>query len=91
MRRLFTLAGILLVAASMAAASFQPESLHYKVMFKWGLINKKAGTATLTLKHAPTLCVAAHRCLRTMGRQDISGTRYPQRVYVLYRHDSVVL
>ena len=53
MRRLFTLAGILLVAASMAAASFQPESLHYKVMFKWGLINKKAGTATLTLKHVP--------------------------------------
>lgn len=28
----------------------QPETLHYKVMFKWGLINKQAGTATLTLK-----------------------------------------
>jgi len=41
------------VAASMAASTFQPESLHYKVMFKWGLINKKAGTATLTLRHAP--------------------------------------
>lgn len=26
------------------------ETLTYKVMFKWGLINKKAGTATLTLR-----------------------------------------
>lgn len=30
-----------------------PESLHYKVMYKWGLINKQAGSATLTLTHAP--------------------------------------
>lgn len=29
----------------------QPETLTYKVMFKWGLINKKAGHATLTLTH----------------------------------------
>ncbi|MDE6207241.1 MAG: DUF3108 domain-containing protein [Muribaculaceae bacterium] len=26
-----------------------PEELHYNVMYKWGLINKKAGTATLSL------------------------------------------
>lgn len=26
------------------------ETLHYKVMYKWGLINKQAGTATLTLR-----------------------------------------
>lgn len=26
-----------------------PETLDYKVMFKWGLINKQAGTATLSL------------------------------------------
>lgn len=30
-------------------SSLEPESLHYNVMFKWGLINKKAGQATLTL------------------------------------------
>ncbi len=27
------------------------EKLHYKVMFRWGLINKKAGEATLSLNH----------------------------------------
>lgn len=31
-----------------------PETLRYNVMFKWGLINKKAGTAALTLSHAPS-------------------------------------
>lgn len=30
-----------------------PETLQYRVMFKWGLINKKAGSATLTLTHGP--------------------------------------
>lgn len=29
----------------------EPETLHYRVMFKWGLLNKKAGTATLSLNH----------------------------------------
>lgn len=29
----------------------EPETLHYRVMFKWGLLNKKAGTATLRLNH----------------------------------------
>lgn len=33
------------------AYSPAPESLKYRVMFKWGLINKQAGTATLTLSH----------------------------------------
>ncbi|MDE6135666.1 MAG: DUF3108 domain-containing protein, partial [Muribaculaceae bacterium] len=28
-----------------------PEDLQYKVMFKWGLINKQAGSAHLSLKH----------------------------------------
>lgn len=30
-----------------------PETLTYKVMFKWGLINKNAGSATLRLQSAP--------------------------------------
>lgn len=33
--------------------NLQPEELHYKVMFKWGMINKQAGSAVLTLKHGP--------------------------------------
>lgn len=45
----------LTVSAQCVSASgnhhFRPETLNYKVMFKWGFINKKAGTATLTLKH----------------------------------------
>ncbi len=35
------------------AVSLQPETLRYDVMFKWGLINKKAGEATLQLEHGP--------------------------------------
>lgn len=31
------------------------ETLHYNVMFKWGLINKKAGEATLSLQHGPDM------------------------------------
>ena len=30
---------------------FEPETLNYKVMFKWGLINKQAGHARLALTH----------------------------------------
>lgn len=54
MRRIFIF--ILSVAASAMAvfsADFQPETLHYKVMFKWGLINKQAGTAMLSLEKNP--------------------------------------
>ena len=32
---------------------FENETLNYKVMFKWGLINKQAGRATLTLRNTP--------------------------------------
>lgn len=32
------------------AFNFQNESLNYKVMYKWGLVNKQAGHATLSLK-----------------------------------------
>ncbi len=40
-------------AADAKAAGLAPETLTYKVMFKWGLINKKAGTARLSLRHGP--------------------------------------
>ncbi len=33
------------------AKEFSPETLRYKVMYKWGLINKKAGDVTITLSH----------------------------------------
>lgn len=33
-----------------SAATFSNETLRYKVMFKWGLINSQAGNATLQLK-----------------------------------------
>lgn len=33
------------------SSKFEPETLRYKVMFKWGLINKQAGSAVLTLNH----------------------------------------
>lgn len=53
MRRFLFLIASILCTANLFAVTFQPETLHYKVMFKWGLINKKAGTATLSLKHTP--------------------------------------
>ena len=34
-------------------AKLEPETLNYKVMFKWGLINKQAGRASLALTHTP--------------------------------------
>ncbi len=37
------------VSAGKTSFSGGDESLTYRVMFKWGLINKRAGTATLTL------------------------------------------
>lgn len=46
------LLSLLLVASVLTAWStttFHNETLHYRVMYKWGLINKKAGTATLTI------------------------------------------
>lgn len=37
-------------ASGLINHDLQPETLHYKVMFKWGLVNKQAGRATLSLK-----------------------------------------
>lgn len=34
-----------------STAKLAPETLTYRVMFKWGLINKQAGTAVLTLSN----------------------------------------
>lgn len=65
MRRIFSITCLLaLLAAGIVFASgnseaggshvkLSPETLNYKVMFKWGLINKRAGTATLTLNKSP--------------------------------------
>ncbi|MCM1452706.1 MAG: DUF3108 domain-containing protein [Clostridium sp.] len=47
-----TIAILLACIAALAwahAAEFSPETLKYKVMYKWGLINKKAGDVTITL------------------------------------------
>lgn len=52
MRRFLFLIASVLCTVNLFAVTFQPETLHYKVMFKWGLINKKAGTATLSLRRA---------------------------------------
>lgn len=56
MRRILSL--VLLAAAAMggilparASGRMAPEELPYKVMFKWGLINKQAGSAVINLSH----------------------------------------
>lgn len=58
MNRLFSIIVCASLFISAGAATFPEESLNYKVMFKWGLINKKAGTATLTLRHSPQCYVS---------------------------------
>lgn len=51
MRRILLLfLSVVTCVLAVSAVDFQPETLRYKVMFKWGLINKQAGRATLTLK-----------------------------------------
>lgn len=54
MRRLLIALIMMMVgsAASFAAPSFQNETLHYIITYKWGLINKDTGEATLTLKNS---------------------------------------
>lgn len=51
--RLFLLLTILLISgvSRMNAASFADETLHYVITYKWGLIHKEAGTATLSLRN----------------------------------------
>lgn len=47
------IAALLLATLSCAAATahqFTDETLHYKVSYKWGLIHKNAGTATMALR-----------------------------------------
>lgn len=48
-----SVAAVFFAVATIAfAAEFADESLDYKVKYKWGLINKQAGHATLTLRNA---------------------------------------
>lgn len=44
---------VVMAAEAGSRGRMEQETLHYNVMFKWGLINKKAGTATLSLSHGP--------------------------------------
>lgn len=51
MRRIFIALTTAVLAATMAfAGGFSDETLSYRVNYKWGLINKQAGRAKLTLK-----------------------------------------
>ncbi|MCM1033647.1 MAG: DUF3108 domain-containing protein [Odoribacter sp.] len=50
MKKLIMLIALIVTATvtAMASMTFSNERLSYRVMYKWGLINKQAGTATLT-------------------------------------------
>ena len=54
MRKFFTLfAGLtfLIFSMSLSAKGFADENLHYVITYKWGLIHKDAGDATLSLRN----------------------------------------
>lgn len=40
------------INSAAAASDFKDETLHYVISYKWGLINKDAGEATLTLRNS---------------------------------------
>lgn len=48
----------LFACASDSRPAMPDETLHYNVMFKWGLINKKAGRATLSLHRTDTAYIS---------------------------------
>lgn len=50
MKRISFIILLLLSIVSASAHQFPDESLTYKVMYKWGLINKQAGTVTINLR-----------------------------------------
>lgn len=95
MKRLL-LAAICAAAVWLSAAGkvshFNDEVLNYKVMFKWGLVQKQAGRATLKLTSAPDKFVATlyarseswadhfyslrDTLISTMSRVDMLPTRY---------------
>ena len=50
------------------ATDFADETLHYKVMFKWGLINKQAGTVAITLANRPEQYVGQLTAKSEIGR-----------------------
>lgn len=47
------IAGLALAIAPAIGANveFKNESINYKVMFKWGMVNKQAGHATLSIRN----------------------------------------
>ncbi len=53
MKRFLTYLTLLAACLTAVAANFADETLHYKVMFKWGLINKQAGTVAINLTNTP--------------------------------------
>ena len=78
MRRLFSIilfAGVFLNAA--AVTHFEEETLNYKVMFKWGLVQKQAGRATLKLKSSPDAFVATlYARSESLGRPFLLPARH---------------
>lgn len=52
LRAIFLVLAIALfgAGAGLSANTFSDETLNYKIMFKWGLVNKQAGRATLSLR-----------------------------------------
>ncbi|MDE5921769.1 MAG: DUF3108 domain-containing protein, partial [Paramuribaculum sp.] len=52
-KNIILLLTLLSVVLTVSARNFSNETLHYKVMFKWGIVQKQAGRATLKLTSAP--------------------------------------
>ena len=76
MKRLRNIFLLLLVAATAMTANawtLPKESLTYNIMYKWGLINKKAGEVTLTTSDISHKEFKSLLGFRPMGRQILHG------------------
>ena len=50
MKRIVTIIAIAILTLSSVTAKIKDEKIKYRVMYKWGLINKQAGTVTIETK-----------------------------------------
>lgn len=85
------------VALTAAAAGPRAETIDYKVMFKWGLINKQAGTVRITtsapdaqgMTHARLTAASARWADRFYKLRDTLDGRFSARTFLPVRYEKI--
>lgn len=89
MYRLLSLSIFFLLTIPIYGQSLKPETLNYKVTYKWGLIHKQAGTARIVLTHPNSSVFEAKLYARTQPWadsfykvRDTLTTRFSSSTYI---------